>query len=215
VRFDDELPLQKRTVFTGPVGALRDGRPPRNEAGPRLPRKVLKRRDGVRLWVDAEPVDLSANLLLMQRTAPAGYDDDFALWAEAQAVALREQRWDDLDVAHIAEEMDGLARSDRREIRSRLIQIAVHLLKQQYQPERASSSWRTTILVQVTDIDGVLEDSPSLRREIPGFVAYAYPRARRIASSETGLPIETFPEAPTPEFERALAAALAGDDLEF
>lgn len=155
-----------------------------------------------------------SELPLMQRTAP-GYDDDFALWAEAQAVALREKRWDDLDVAHIAEEMDGLASSDRREIRSRLIQITAHLLKQQYQSERASSSWRTTILVQVADIDGVLEDSPSLRLEIPGFVAYAYPRARRIASSDTGLPLATFPEAPTPEFERALAAALAGDDFTF
>jgi hypothetical protein len=27
------------------------------------------------------------------------------------------------------------------------------------------------------------------------------------------LPIETFPEAPTPEFARSLAAALAGNDL--
>lgn len=162
-----------------------------------------------------EKAPLAANHLLVQRIAPAGYDDDFVLWAEEQAVALRENRWDDLDVAHIAEEMDGLAGSDRREIRSRLVQIAAQLLKAQYQPERASSSWRTTILVQVTDIDGVLEDSPSLRREIPGFVAYAYPRARRIANSETGLLIGTFPERPTPEFERALAAALAGEDFTF
>jgi hypothetical protein len=149
-----------------------------------------------------------------QSTAPpAAYDSDFALWAQTQAAALREGRFADLDVAHVAEEMDGLATSDRREIRSRLVQIAAHLLKQQYQPERASSSWRTTILVQVSEIDGVLEDSPSLRREMPEFIATGYRRGRKLASIETGLPIGTFPESPTPEFLYALTAALAGEEF--
>ncbi len=152
----------------------------------------------------------------MQQTAPtADYAADFALWAEEQAAALREGRFTELDLPHLLEEIDDLSGSLRREIRSRLIQVVAQLLKQQYQPERALSSWRTTILVQVSEIDGVLDQSPSLRRVVPESIAWAYPRARRIASSETGLPLATFPEAPTREFERALAAALAGDDFEF
>jgi hypothetical protein len=37
--------------------------------------------------------------------------------------------------------------------------------------------------------------------------------ARREAGAETSLPIATFPEAPAPDFERTLQAALAGEDF--
>jgi hypothetical protein len=37
----------------------------------------------------------------MQRTARAGYDSDFTLWAEEQAAALREGRFADLDMPHL------------------------------------------------------------------------------------------------------------------
>ena len=150
-----------------------------------------------------------------QATAVPGYDGDFALWAEAQALALRASRWADLDVAHLAEEIDDLSNRKRDELRSRLKQVAAHLLKLQYQPERATSSWLETIVEQVEAIEDVLEDSPSLRREMPDFIAKAYPRARRVASRETRLQIATFPEAPAPEFERALQSALRGDDVAF
>ena len=148
----------------------------------------------------------------MQRQTTVPYKTDFALWLTTQAAALREGRFGDLDAANIAEELDSLGNSDRREIRSRLKQVAAQLLKYQYQPERATS-WRSTIVVQVSDIEDVFEDSPSLRRELPAFIAKAYPRARKLASDETGLPIETFPEQPTAEFERAIEAALRGADF--
>jgi hypothetical protein len=151
----------------------------------------------------------------MQRTAPAGYEGDFALWAEAQTAALREGRWADLDVENLTEEIDGLTRRDRREIRSRLTVLMMHLLKLRYQPDRASGSWRVTIKEQAREIELILEDSPSLRRELPGFIAKEYAAAREKATDETGLPIATFPQTPLPEFERALAAALAGDDFVF
>jgi hypothetical protein len=150
----------------------------------------------------------------MQRTAPAaGYETDFALWAQTQAAALREGRFADVDMAHLLEEIDDLSGSLRREIKSRLTQLATHILKFQHQPERATSSWRETIIEQWEAIDERLDESPSLRPSMPEFIAWAYPRARRLASRETGLPIATFPEGPTPEFERALTAALAGEDF--
>jgi hypothetical protein len=151
----------------------------------------------------------------MQRTAPAGYDADFALWAEDQAAALREGRFADLDMAHLLEEIDDLSNRKRDAIRSRLKQITAHLLKLQFQPDRATDSWETTVRVQAGKIDDILEGSPSLRREMPEFVATGYRRGRKLASIETKLSIATFPETPTPEFERALAAALAGEDFGF
>jgi hypothetical protein len=151
----------------------------------------------------------------MQRTAPAGYDSDFTLWAEEQAVALREGRFADLDMPHLLEEIDDLSNRKRDAIRSQLKRIAAHLLKFQYQPERATPSWSDSIIDGAEAIEDAFDDSPSLRRELPAFIAKAYPRARRQASKETNLPIATFPEAPTPEFERALQAALAGEDFGF
>jgi hypothetical protein len=151
----------------------------------------------------------------MQRTASSGYDSDFSLWAEEQAAALREGRFADLDMPHLLEEIDDLSGSLRRELLSRLTRISMHLLKLQYQPERASGSWRGTIVEQAARIRRVLKGSPSLRPEMPAFIAEAYVDARPQAAAETEIPIATFPEAPTPEFEHALQAALAGEDFGF
>jgi hypothetical protein len=48
------------------------------------------------------------------------YDTDLALWADEQAALLRERKLDRLDIEHIAEEIEGLANRDRREIGSRM-----------------------------------------------------------------------------------------------
>jgi hypothetical protein len=155
----------------------------------------------------------------MQRTAPAGYDSDFTLWAEEQAVALREGRFADLDMPHLLEEIDDLSNRKRDELLSRLTRLSMHLLKLQHQPERTSGSWRGTIVEQATRIRRVLKGSPSLRPEMPAFIAEAYVDARPQAAAETeiaiAIAIANFPEAATPEFERALQAALAGEDFGF
>jgi hypothetical protein len=150
----------------------------------------------------------------MQRTAPpADYDSDFALWAAAQVAALRERRFDDLDLANLIEEIDSLSRSDRNQLQSRLTKLAFHLLKLQHQPERASGSWLRTIVEQSARIRRLLKNSPSLRPALPELIAEAYADARPAASAETRLPIADFPETPTPNFARAVDAALAGEDF--
>jgi hypothetical protein len=151
-------------------------------------------------------------MALAHDAARSDYGYDFAAWLADQAAALRAGRWADLDIEHIAEELDGLGISQRHAIKSQLERMQLHLLKQAYQPERQSDSWQRSIRDAVIEIEKVLDDSPSLRREMPDFVAKAYRTARKKASNETDLPIATFPVIPTPEFERALSAALAGDD---
>jgi hypothetical protein len=51
--------------------------------------------------------------------APA-YEKDFVAWLEDQARHARRGETDALDLDNIAEELEGMARSDRREIRNRL-----------------------------------------------------------------------------------------------
>jgi hypothetical protein len=88
-----------------------------------------------------------------------------------------------------------------------------HLLKSQYQPERISKSWRSSIKEQARKIL-VLNDSPSLEREMPTFMRKAYPEAGDKASEETERPIETFFKM-TDEFERAVEMALIGKPPDF
>jgi Domain of unknown function DUF29 len=60
--------------------------------------------------------------------APA-YEADFVAWLEDQAQHARRGEISALDLENIAEELEGMARSDRREIRNRLTVLLTHLLK--------------------------------------------------------------------------------------
>jgi hypothetical protein len=53
------------------------------------------------------------------------YEDDFVAWLEDQARRARRGEADELDLENIAEELEGMARSDRRKIRNRLIVFGV------------------------------------------------------------------------------------------
>jgi Domain of unknown function DUF29 len=64
------------------------------------------------------------------------YEEDFVRWTEAQAATLRKAACLGinlpLDWESLAEEIDSLGRSQRRELRSRIATIIRHLLKLQY-----------------------------------------------------------------------------------
>ncbi|MGH7836726.1 MAG: DUF29 domain-containing protein [Candidatus Binataceae bacterium] len=115
------------------------------------------------------------------------YEHDYYAWAREQALALRERQIELLDFAHLAEEVDALADRDRRELRSRLMRILVHLLKWRFQAARRSRSWAATLDVQRTEIETLLESSPSLRGELPALIARAFTSAQRVAGREMRL----------------------------
>lgn len=126
-------------------------------------------------------------------TNPAGYERDFVLWIGTQVELLRARRFELLDVDNIIEELDAMGKSQRREMRSRLKILMMHLLKCQFQPESKSSSWLGTIDEQRFEILGLLEQSPSLRREVEERADAAYPFAVQAAADETALPVSAFP----------------------
>jgi uncharacterized protein DUF29 len=131
----------------------------------------------------------------MTGTANApSYDEDFVAWLEDQARRARRGEASELDLENIAEELDGMARSDRREIRNRLIALLIHLLKYSTQPRRPSSDWLATIGEQRSRIAAVVDDSPSLK-SLPGCILeHCYADARSRAALETGSPESDFPE---------------------
>jgi hypothetical protein len=81
----------------------------------------------------------------------------------------------------------------------------MYLLKWRYQPSEQSGSWRGTIEDQRTEILDLLDDSPSLRRQVPAILAQRYPRARAKAGGETGLPVESLPSTCPWTAEQVLA----------
>jgi hypothetical protein len=123
------------------------------------------------------------------------YDEDFFAWTVEQARLLRAGEWSALDVANLAEEIESMGRSVRRELRSRLIVLLMHLLKWQNQTAARSRRWSLTIDEQRLQVESLLTESPSLRPLLAGLVADAYPIARLRAVAETGLAESEFPAA--------------------
>ena len=69
------------------------------------------------------------------------YDRDFYAWANEQAALLRAGRLTEADIENIAEEIESMGRSEKRELVGRLAILLQHLLKWQFQPGRRSASW--------------------------------------------------------------------------
>jgi Domain of unknown function DUF29 len=122
------------------------------------------------------------------------YEQDFYQWTQEMAAVLRNGRFDRLDIENIAEEIESLGRSDKRELKSRLTVLLMHLLKWHYQPAQRSNSWRATIAEQQIRILDLLSESPSLVSYLKSEAERCYNNAKSLAAAETGLNPSTFPQ---------------------
>jgi hypothetical protein len=121
------------------------------------------------------------------------YDRDFYAWANEQASLLRKGDLSQADIEHIAEEIESMGKTEKRELISRLTVLLLHLLKWRFQPTLRGKSWRLSIEGQRLDIDAHLIDNPSLKAGLSAAIAYSYRRALIEAERETGLDAATFP----------------------
>jgi hypothetical protein len=121
------------------------------------------------------------------------YERDFHAWTRQQAALLRAGRLPELDIDHLAEELDSMGARERRELTNRLAVLLAHLLKWQHQPERRGNSWRLTIEVQRLDLQDLLDQNPSLKPELPERLPAAYRKAVLLAAQETGQDKAVFP----------------------
>ena len=123
------------------------------------------------------------------------YDKDFHAWTQEQVALLKAGRLSEIDVEHLAEEVESMGISERRELESRLKVLLQHLLKWQFKPAAQSSGWTGTIDEQRYPLDILLRQSPSLKPLVDEAMEFAYPPARRAAGRETHLPVDIFPES--------------------
>lgn len=121
------------------------------------------------------------------------YDEDFYAWAMMTAALLRQRRFADIDIAHLAEELEDMGKRERRALESYIRNVTLHLLKWRYQPEKRGASWRQSIRNGRIEIQKLLRDSPSLAKEVSQMLADEYSAARADAIDETELSEETFP----------------------
>lgn len=119
------------------------------------------------------------------------YDEDFVAWTEQQAQALRAASRggtnQPLDWENLAEEIESLGKSDRRELQSQIHRVIRHLVKLQF--SRAADP-RHGSLDSVRDArlqaELVLADSPSLRPQLDRIVAAQTPKAIERALFDLG-----------------------------
>jgi hypothetical protein len=115
------------------------------------------------------------------------YDQDFFLWTEQQAAALRRAKGSNLplDWENLAEEIESLGKSDRRALTSQIRRILRHLLKlEASDAAQPRLGWRATIIDARSEIAAVLRDSPSLRGEVDRLLTKQLAAAAELASAD-------------------------------
>jgi hypothetical protein len=132
-----------------------------------------------------------------ERSTTTPYDKDVILWSQEQARLLRAGRFAELDVEHLADEIEDVGKSEKRELASRMAVLLAHLLKWRSQSENRSQSWRATIVVQHKRIALAIKATPSLKAVMrdPDWQEDMWLDALAQVSRETGLALEDFPDA--------------------
>jgi len=110
------------------------------------------------------------------------FDEDYLLWAKAQAAAIRARDWDAVDLERVAEEIESLGGSERREMENRLIRLIEHRLKLDHglnrEPQR---QWSLSVRTQQRGLTRLFRKMPSLRSELEETIAAIYGDAREAA----------------------------------
>lgn len=146
------------------------------------------------------------------------YEEDFVRWTEQQAAALREAASAvvtnlPLDWENLAEEIDDLGRSVRRELNNRLLVVLEHLLKLEHSPATdPRRGWIETIGRERVIIEDLLAENPSLKSVLSQTIERAKRRSARLAA----LSLSRFGESaaiPEPSYteEQVLGDWLPGD----
>ena len=122
------------------------------------------------------------------------YEEDFYAWTMEQAQLLRSGEFSELDIENIAEELETMGRSDKREIESRLTVLLAHLLKWQLQVGLRSKSWSGTIREQRREGSSRQPSGKALRQVLQSIPALLAAR-RHHSHHGCCVPAANFPAA--------------------
>ncbi|WP_334312294.1 DUF29 domain-containing protein [Oscillatoria sp. CS-180] len=126
--------------------------------------------------------------------SPSLYETDYMQWIEATVEKLRCQDYAHMDWSNLIEEIKDIGKRERRNLKSNLVVLLLHLLKWHHQPTHRTGSWAGSIVEHRRRIHEMLKDSPSLFPYLERVLAEAYQDAVQQAEAEMMLSADTFPD---------------------
>ncbi len=122
------------------------------------------------------------------------YNQDVAAWAQEQSQLLRSGRFSELDVEHIADEIDDVGRRQLRELANCMALLLCHLLRWQHPAAQRDHVLRKKLEAQRKEVNHLLNESPSLVTKMADvkWLDMVWSKAVALAVSDIGL--DCFPE---------------------
>jgi hypothetical protein len=143
-------------------------------------------------------------------------DRDLVLWAEQQARALRAAadagRNAPTDWENVAEEIESSGKAKRHALAGHISIVIEHLLKLRASPAAEPvRGWRDSGRRARREIERLLQDSPSLRHEVPAIIAREMEATRPLVLAN----LQDYGEQPVLDFGNAVydEAQVLGDWL--
>ncbi len=135
------------------------------------------------------------------------YDVDYQLWLNNTVTQLKARNFNNLDLENLIEEIQGLGKSDKRAIASYLLRLCEHLLKFKYwesEREVCFRGWILEINNFRSEIELILQDSPSLKSSVSNAFLASYQKARKNMIKAIDLPADFISQEPDFTLEQAL-----------
>jgi len=120
------------------------------------------------------------------------YDQDFYAWIQEQVRLLKARQFEALDLDNLIEEVESLAREERRLCNYRLRTLLTHLVAWWGQIPERCVRWEHVIASQRHELQDILADSPSLSDVTPHELADAWAWVRE--DSQREWPYAQFPQ---------------------
>jgi hypothetical protein len=136
------------------------------------------------------------------------YEEDFYAWTQQQAELLRRlpTAGNEIDLEHIAEEIEDLGRSDLRAARSLCQHIIEHLLKLEYSGlDEPADHWRDEIVEWRLQLEQILTRSIEAKLDLPAQYRTALRLLRRLERDVPGL-MSRLPHSCPYTFEQIVGA---------
>ncbi len=109
------------------------------------------------------------------------HEKDFYSWAMRSAELVRQGLFDEVDRESLAEELEDMGKSERRELIGLLGQFFTHAIKHQYLLDRSPGDerkWRVDAQVFWRDAMSVLGDNPGLKGTMDRIIEEAWDKAK-------------------------------------
>lgn len=72
-------------------------------------------------------------------TLNQNYEQDFYAWIQHNIALLKQSKFNEVDIDILIDELESMAKRDKRELTSCLMILIAHLLKWQFQPDKQGS----------------------------------------------------------------------------